>query len=100
MSFSTSASITAFLVAAVAGAIACLLLLKKQANAFHRTLAGLLGATALVNVANGLGLLDGAHALVWREIAMVGELVQPAALLYVGLAFLNPERGRNSSMLW
>ena len=100
MSFSTSASITAFLVAAVAGAIACLLLLRKQANALHRTLAGLLGATALVNVANGLGLLDEAHALVWREIAMVGELVQPAALLYVGLAFLNPERGRNSSMLW
>ena len=101
MSFSISASVAAFLVAAVAAAIACLLLLRKQANTLHRTLAGLLGATAFVNVANGLGLLDEAHALFWREIAMVGELAQPAALLYVGLTFLSPaERPRNSYMLW
>ena len=61
----------------------------------------LLGATALANLANGVGLLDEAHALFWREIAMVAELAQPAALLYVGLAFLNPaERRVNSSMLW
>ena len=79
----------------------CMLLLRKESNALHRTLAGLLGATALANLANGIGLLDEAHALFWREIAMIGELAQPAALLYVGLAFLNPsERRANSSMLW
>ena len=48
-----------------------------------------------------LACYDEAHALLWREIAMIGELAQPAALLYVGLAFLNPsERAGNSSMLW
>ncbi len=32
---------------------------------------------------------------------MVAELVQPAALLYVGLAFLSPaERGLDSSAQW
>jgi hypothetical protein len=38
-------------------------LLRKQANSLHRTLAGLLGATALANLANGVSLLDEAHAL-------------------------------------
>ena len=79
----------------------CVLLLRKHAHALHRPFAGLLGATALVNVANGIGLLDEAHALFWREIAMIGELAEPAALLFVGLAFLSPaERAGNSSMLW
>ena len=74
---------------------------EKTGQFFHRTLGALLGATALANLANGVGLLDEAHALFWREIAMVAELAQPAALLYVGLAFLNPaERRVNSSMLW
>jgi putative PEP-CTERM system histidine kinase len=31
---------------------------------------------------------------------MVGELIQPAALMYVGMAFLNPTRRVNSSMVW
>src|SRR6476620_1887785 len=93
-------SLTA-LVVATAAAMACLLLLKRSSNSLHRTLAGLLGAMALANLANGIGLLDEAHTLLWREIATVGELVQPAALLFVGLAFLNPtERPGNSSMLW
>jgi putative PEP-CTERM system histidine kinase len=101
MSFSASSSFAALLVAVVATVVACLLLLRKQANTFHRTLGGLLGATALENLANGVGLLDEPHALFWREIAMVGELIQPAALLYAGLALLRPvERLGNPSMLW
>ena len=101
MSLSTSAYLAALLLAAAAAAMACLLLLRKHATVFHRTLGGLLGTTALVNFANGVGLLDETHALLWRQIAMLGELAQPAALLYVGLAFLNPsDRGRNPSMLW
>ena len=101
MSFVTSVSLAALLVAAAAAAMACLLFLKKPANVLHRTLGALLGTTALVNLADGLDILDEAHALIWREIAMVGELAQPAALLYVGLAFLNPlEHRGNSSMLW
>src|SRR5688572_11819495 len=101
MSFLASPSLTALLVAGASAAMACLLLLRKQANSLHRTLAGVLGATALTNLANGISLLDEAHSLFWREIAMVGELAQPAALLYVGLAFLKPsERRGNPTMLW
>ena len=101
MSFSTWVSLAAFLVAAIAGGMVCILMLRKQANSAHRTLGALLGATALASLANGVGLFDETRALLWREIAMVAELAQPAALLYVGLAFLTPaDRRVNSSMLW
>ena len=94
-------SVAAFLVAAIAGGLACLLLVRRQTSSSHRGLAALLGATALTHLANGLGLLDEAHALLWRRMALAAELIQPAALLYVGLAFLNPaERGEDSSPLW
>ena len=94
MSLSTSASLGALLVAAATAAMACLLLLRKRSHGLHRTLGGLLGTTALVNLANGIGLLDETHVLFWRQIAMVGELAQPSSLLYVGLAFLNPDEQR------
>jgi putative PEP-CTERM system histidine kinase len=61
----------------------------------------LLGATAVAHLANAAGLLDEAHALLWRATAMVSELLQPTALLYVGLAFLKPvERNGDTSALW
>ncbi|HKP01511.1 MAG TPA: XrtA/PEP-CTERM system histidine kinase PrsK, partial [Nitrospiraceae bacterium] len=94
------AAITGF-VAASAGGMACLLFARRQASSSHRSLASLLGATAVANLANSIGLLDVSHTMLWQEIAMVAILVQPAALLYVGLAFLNPiERGREPSALW
>ena len=93
-------SVAAFLVAALAGGMACLLFVRRRASSSHRSLAALLGATAFANLANGIGLLDDAHALFWRGTSTVAELLQPAALLYIGLAFLNPaERGRGSSAL-
>src|SRR5262245_55543807 len=99
MAFSTPAFLMSLFVAVAAAAMACLLLVRRPANSLHRTLAGLLGATALANIANGMALLDAAHTLLWREIALVGELIQPAALLYVGQAFLRPtELPANSSM--
>src|SRR4029077_13883794 len=94
-------SVGAFLVVAIAGGLACLLLVRRQNRSSHRGLAVLLAATALTHLANGLGLLDEAHALLWRRMALATELTQPAALLYVGLAFLNPaERDEHSSPLW
>ena len=93
--------VVTFLVAAIAGGLACLLFVRRQASSSHVSLSALLGATALTQMANGLGLLDEAHALFWREIALAAELVQPAALLYAGIAFLNPaEGGKNASPLW
>ena len=94
-------SIAAFLAAAVAGGMALVLLFRSQASSSHRSLAALLGATSVASLANGAGLLDEGHELYWRAAAMVAELVQPAALLYVGLGFLNPiERLKDSSTLW
>ncbi|HJS66418.1 MAG TPA: XrtA/PEP-CTERM system histidine kinase PrsK [Nitrospiraceae bacterium] len=94
-------SVAAFLVAAISGGMACVLFVRKQSRASHRSFAALLGATAVANLANGLGLFDEGHALFWRGTAMVAELVQPAALLYVGLTFLRPAEGRNdTTVLW
>ncbi|HEV8326522.1 MAG TPA: XrtA/PEP-CTERM system histidine kinase PrsK [Nitrospiraceae bacterium] len=94
-------SIAAGLVAALAGAMACILFVRRRTGSSHRSLAVLLGTTALSHLANAAGLLDEPHALWWRATAMVAELVQPTALLYVGLAFLNPvERSSDTSALW
>jgi putative PEP-CTERM system histidine kinase len=94
-------SIAAGLVAVLAGGMACILFFRRRTGFSHLSLALLLGTTALSHLANAAGLLDEPHALWWRATAMVAELVQPTALLYVGLAFLNPlERSRNMSALW
>ena len=94
-------SVAAFLVAAISGGMACALFVRKQSSGSHRSLAALLGATAVANLANGLGLSDNDHALFWRGTAMLAELVQPAALMYVGLAFLRPaEQSSDKSALW
>ncbi|HKQ36111.1 MAG TPA: XrtA/PEP-CTERM system histidine kinase PrsK [Nitrospiraceae bacterium] len=81
--------------------MACLLFIRGRTSSAHRSLAVLLGATAVSQLANAAGLLDEAHALLWRATAMIAELFQPAALLYVGLAFLNPaEHTSDTSALW
>src|SRR5262245_2818225 len=93
--------ISAFQAAVLAGTMACFLLFRPHASFSHRSLAGIFVATALANFANGAGLLDENHALYWRALAMVAELVQPAALLYVGLAFLSPaDAAKDVSSLW
>jgi hypothetical protein len=55
----------------------------------------------MAHSANAAGLLDEPHAQWWRAVAMVAELIEPTALLYVGLAFLNPiEERSDRSALW
>lgn len=93
----------AFVAAGLAVGLACLLFTRRHASASHRSLSSLFGTTAAANLANGFGLLDDAHALFWREAAVLAELLQPVALLYVGMAFLDPterDRDRDSSPLW
>ena len=58
MSFPIGGSLAALLVAAIAAGMTCILLLRKESNSLHRALGGLLGATALANFTNGIGLLD------------------------------------------
>jgi putative PEP-CTERM system histidine kinase len=94
-------AVLAFLAAGIAGGMATLLFARDQTRSLHRSLAALLGAIAVANLANGIGLLDGSHTLLWRGIAIITELFVPAALLYVGLAFLNPpDQDANISGLW
>jgi putative PEP-CTERM system histidine kinase len=101
MALATWFSIASGLVVAIAGGMACLLFIRRKASASHRSLAVLLVATAMAHLANAAGLLDEPHALLWRAIAMVAELAQPALLLYVGLAFLSPiERSHDTSVRW
>ena len=93
--------ISAFQAGALAASMACFLVFRRQASSSHRSLAILLSAAAVANLANGMMLVDEVHALQWRAAAMVAELLQPAALLYLGLSFLNPtERVKNFSALW
>jgi hypothetical protein len=88
-------------VAIIALGMAALLIARRQRGTAHRSLATLLAATAIANLADGAGLLDEAHGMFWREVAIAAELVQPAAILYIGLAFLSPaESGNNLSALW
>src|SRR5438093_12330816 len=70
--------------------LACLLLYKDRSSAFNRSLATVLGAAALIQVGNGLSLIDMEQALFWSRIALVAEFLQPAALLYLGLAHTEP----------
>ena len=94
-------SVVAFLVAAIAGGLACVLFFRRQASSSYPSLSALLGATALSQMVNGFRLLDEAHALFWQEMALAVELVQPAALLYVGIAFSKPaEQGKDVAPLW
>ena len=89
------------LVGVMAAGMATVLFVQKRRSASHRRLAELLGLAAVANLADGIGLVDVAHALFWRQVAMAAELIQPAAILYVGLAYLNqPESGKELSPLW
>lgn len=55
---------------------------------FFRNLALVLGTSALMQTGYSLGLLDPAHALGWRRLALLAEAAQPAALASVVLALM------------
>lgn len=76
------------LAAAAAFGMSGLLLWKDRSSPFNRTVASVLLATCLIHLGNGVGVLDGSRALVWRRLALVAELAQAVALLYVALAVM------------
>lgn len=85
-------AITAGCAAGIAAGLAGLLLVKRWDSCLYRRVAGLLGAVAIVNLANAIGLLRETDLLFWRQVALTVELIQPALLIYVGMAFVNPTR--------
>src|SRR3989442_713942 len=76
-------------------------LLKRRSNSFYRNLAVVLGVSGLIQVANGMNGLDASHALIWRRVALLGELAQPAVLLLVVLALIREISGSiGATDLW
>jgi len=87
-------SLAAFLAAMFAGGLACWLYAKRREASLNISLAALSGLVSFIHIANGCGLLDESHGLLWRRVALAFELWLPAALLYAGLRFLPPPRNR------
>jgi len=86
----------------VAAALAALgmagfLILRRTASPVYRSLGALVATIGVFQGAMGLALLDGADAILWRHLALVGELLQPAALLYFGLSLFQEKGGTASS---
>lgn len=77
-----------FLVAFACFCLAGLLLARKSSSKFYRALGVFVGATAVIHWSNAMGILDDASTIFWRRLAGVGEAVQPAAVLYLGLSLL------------
>jgi len=76
-------------------------LLKRRSHSFYRNLAVVLGVSGLIQVANGMNGLDASHALIWRRVALLGELAQPAVLLLVVLALIREISGSiGATDLW
>lgn len=94
--FSSAAFAAAVLALGFAG-----VLLKRRSNSFYRYLAVVLGVCGLIQVANGMNGLDASHALIWRRVALLGELAQPAVLLLVVLALIRELSGSiGATDLW
>jgi putative PEP-CTERM system histidine kinase len=70
--------------------LAALLWLKASESAFYRTASVMLGATALANFAAALEIIHTSSVLSWLRIEMGAELIQVVALLYIGVALLDP----------
>src|SRR5207249_1209557 len=62
--------------------------LKRRESPLYRALIGVLLSSGVIQLANGVSGLDSGHALLWRRVALLGEVGQPAALLYLGVELL------------
>lgn len=96
----TELSIYPFIAGTAAFCLAGLLLLKNGASTYFRSIAAMLASNGLMQIGNGLGLVDGAHALLWRRVVLLAELAQPVALLCVGLSMITSKPGTSSVFRW
>src|SRR5207302_11214703 len=90
-----------FVAWAAARGLAALLLCKNRLSSFNRSVASAFAVVGLIQIGNGLALMDASHVLFWRRLALLGELAQPVTLLYVGLSLMSPTAsGENSGARW
>ncbi|MFO0699150.1 MAG: XrtA/PEP-CTERM system histidine kinase PrsK [Nitrospira sp.] len=95
---STGIAITALCSAGIAAALVCLLLVKQWQSHLYRRMAALLVAVAGVNLANAIGLFRETDLLFWRHVALTIELVQPALIVSVGMAYVKASDGSDRLM--
>ncbi|HMS82094.1 MAG TPA: PEP-CTERM system histidine kinase PrsK [Nitrospira sp.] len=95
---STGIAVTAMCSTGIATGLVCLLLVRQWKSHFYRRMAGLLGTVAGVSLANGIGLLRETDLLFWRQVALTIELMQPALMVSVGMAFVKTSEGSDRSM--
>ena len=87
--------------ALAASGIAGLLWIFKHAHPFYRSVATVLTLTGLVSTGQSLIFIDPDRVVLWRSIVLFGELLQPAAILYISVALFNPsESGLYTSTRW
>ena len=87
--------------AAAASGIAGLLWIFKPADPFYRSVATVLTFTGLVSTGQSLIFIDPDRVVLWRSIVLFGELLQPAAFLYISATLVNPsESGLRTSIHW
>lgn len=85
-----SFAIISWVAAAMAVGLATILLARGRPVPFARSVATLVFVTAIILIADGLSLVRAQETVSWRLGALVGELVQASALLYVGLSIMQP----------
>lgn len=79
---------SAFLASLVTFLLAALLFIKDRTSPLHRTIAFVLLIAGVQQAAEGMALIDFTDAIRWKRVALIGELLFPAALLYTGLALM------------
>ncbi len=91
----------AFVASAAALGLAAFLLVKNRASSFHRSVAAVVAAAGVIQLANALGVSDLTYTREWRRLGLVCELLFPATLQYVGLVFLEAKTGgAESGVRW
>lgn len=83
-------AIFSWLAAATAVGLASVLLARGRPVLLARSVAALAFVTGFVAIADGMSLVRADEAVLWRLLALVGELVQASTLLYVGLSIMKP----------
>ena len=75
-----------------AAGFSVLLWVLKQESPFFRSLAMATGLTSFIGAGSGLVLLDPGHGVFWHAVVSLGRFLQPAAILFVCVALMDPLR--------
>ncbi|MEC4672956.1 MAG: XrtA/PEP-CTERM system histidine kinase PrsK [Nitrospirota bacterium] len=72
------------------------ILLKQQRGPLVKSLIIVIGATAWIQAANALGIVDSNRIVFWKQIAVFGEIIFPIALYRLGTIFIRDGQDQQS----